>query len=266
MAEDLVTIRGLVDSDFDIPLREFDAEFDGHETEPAKGYEGTRVNLYFKELENIISVSPYNLPTVTLNLGLTNKHKSRWGYLADSIAALIDADEDIKQCKGRSMHLVFTDGEDGRPEPENYKIWSRDAKSAYEEAVAIDKLIEAEDDDEALAQLKADRKALGVVYEGGMVPTALWIVTSIDGVSAGEAEDDSPKQSAADYAETNLIGKSLTEFNKWALADPKIRKDKEVQQSIIDKSFVKGLVKLNKVHKDDDGVYQVGPAPDEDED
>ncbi|KKL65126.1 hypothetical protein LCGC14_2158070, partial [marine sediment metagenome] len=58
--EDLVSVRGLVDSDFDNPLRKFTGTFAGYETEPATGYNGTRVKLNFKELDNVTATSPYN--------------------------------------------------------------------------------------------------------------------------------------------------------------------------------------------------------------
>ncbi len=62
MNEDLISIHGLVDSDFDDPVRSFEGTFAGFETSPAQGYDGTRVELQFKDLDNVIAVTPYDLP------------------------------------------------------------------------------------------------------------------------------------------------------------------------------------------------------------
>ena len=221
MAEpDLVSVRGLVDSDFDMPLRKFDGIFDGYETMPATGYSGTRVDLNFKDIDNVVAVSPYNFPTAVINLGLSNKNKSKWGYLANSLAALLPPDEDIKDCKGRRLSLVFCDGQDGRPEPK--PIWSKDADPAE--------------------------------FPDKMVPTPVWIVTEVEGGAvAGEVSGET----AAEWAEQNLIGKTRAEFNKWAFADPKIRKAIALQRSISDKSFINSLLQLGRVVEDENGVFQL---------
>lgn len=222
--EDLVSVRGLVDSDFDLPVREFDGTFDGYETAPATGYEGTRVNLNFKDIDNVIAVSPFNMPTVVINVGLSNKHKSKWGYFGDSLAALLPPEEDIKDCKGRTMHLVLADGQDSRPAPK--PIWNRDADPSE--------------------------------FPGKMVPTPVWIVTAVEGVTA--ADTSSGAQSAADWAEENLLGKTRADFNKWAYADPKVRKDTALQRSITDKSFINSLVQLKRIEEDENGVFVIPTA------
>ncbi|KKM75575.1 hypothetical protein LCGC14_1388800, partial [marine sediment metagenome] len=68
--------------------------------------------------------------------------------------------------------------------------------------------------------------------------------------------------SAADHAAANLVGKNRGQFNKWAFADPLIRKDTALQRSITDKSFINSLLQLGKVFEDGDGVFQSG-APGE---
>ncbi len=223
MTQDLVSLRGLVDSDFENPLREFNGSFEGYTTAPATGYAGTRVDLNFKDIDNVV-VAPgfvYNFPTAVINLGLSNKNKSRWGYLANSLAKLIPVDEDIKDCKGRTMKLVYCDGQEGRPAP--VPIWSKEADPAE--------------------------------YPDKMVPTPVWIVAEVEGVSAGSTVESGV--SAAEWAEENLVGKTRAAFNKWAFADPKIRKDTALQRSISDKSFINSLVQLGRVLEDEDGVFQL---------
>ena len=226
--DDLVSVRGLVDSDFDNPVRECDAIFDSYETAPATGYDGTRVSLNFKDLDNVIAVAPYNLPTMVINVGLSNKHKSKWGYFGDSLAALLPSEEDIKDCKGRTMRLVFADGQEGRPSPK--PIWNRDADPAE--------------------------------FPDKMVPTPVWVVASVEGIAA-TSEIAASTVSAADWAEENLVGKTRANFNKWAYGDPKVRKDTALQRSITDKSFINSLMQLGRIHEDADGIFQAGQAPEE---
>jgi len=228
---DLVSVRGLVDSDFESPLRKFTGVFDSYEKVPASGYEGWRVNLNFKDLDNVATApgQVYNFPTAVLNLSLSNKHKSIFGYFGDSIGELIPPDEDIKEQCGKTMTLVFCDGVDGRPKPK--PIWSKNADTAE--------------------------------YPNKMVPTPVWIVESVEGVTAGAAVESGV--SATDWAEENLIGKTRAQFNKWAFADPKVRKDTGLQRSITDKSFINSLVQLKRVVEDEDGVFQL-PTVKEDAD
>lgn len=228
MTDDLVTVRGLVDSDFDMPARSFDGKFAGYEQRTIKygsGGEGTIVDLNFADVDNVICAlgSVYNLPTITLGVGQSNKHKSRWGYFGDSLAALLGDDEDLKDCDGRVFSMVFCDGQDGRPAPK--PIWNRDADTEK--------------------------------HPDKMVPTAVWIVTAVDGAgapSAATAPDDG--QTNAEYAEELLVGKTRGDFNKAGLADPRLRKDTGLQRSIVDKSFITSLVQLGKVTEDGDGVFQ----------
>ena len=215
---DLVSVRGLVDSDFESPLRKFDGVFEDFKKLPASGYEGWRVDLNFKEVDNVVAISPYNFPIVVLNFPLSNKNKTRWGYFSNSITALTPPNEDLKDWKGRRMTLVYCDGQDGRPAPK--PIWNRDANPEE--------------------------------FPGKIVPTPVWIVTEVEGgvVTSGGGV------SAAEWAEENLVGKTRAEFNKWAFADPKVRKDTAFQRNISDRSFINSLLQLSRIVEDENGVFQ----------
>lgn len=220
--QDLVSVRGLVDSDFENPLRKFTGTFDGYSTAAASGYTGTRVDFNFKDIDNVTVAKGfvYNFPTAVINVGLSNKHKSRYGYLADSIATLIADDEDLKDQVGRRMTLVYCDGQDGRPEPK--PIWNKDADVAE--------------------------------FPDKMVPTPVWNVVEIEGsIASAKPGGDS---TTADYAEENLVGKTRAQFNKWAFADARVRKDVALQRSISDKSFINVLLQLGKVVEDENGVFK----------
>ena len=221
--QDLVSLRNLVDGGFAELLREFTGTFAEYDTMPAQGYSGTRVELRFKDIDNVVAApgEVYAMPTYTINNGLSNSKKSKWGYLAESIGALIAPEEDIKDCIGKVMKMIYCDGEDGRPDPK--PIWNKEADIAK--------------------------------FPDKIVPTALWICTEIDGTSAPGKDTGIPP---AEWAEQNLIGKSRAEFNKWAFADPMVRKDTGLQRSITDKSFINSLLQLGRVTEDGDGIFQVG--------
>ena len=221
------SVRGLVDSDFDQPFKQFDGVFSKLEDEPARGYEGTRNILNFADVENVICGpgQAYHMPTIALNIGDSTKHKSRWGYFGDSLAALLADNEDIEDAIGKTFSMVFCDGADGRPEPKT--IWQREPSP---------ELLEK--------------------YPDKMIPTAVWIVVALDGASAGATAVADDGLDTAEYATKLLIGRNRGDFNKAAFADPRIRKDPALQRSITDKSFIASLVELGVVEEDSDGVFQ----------
>ena len=224
MTTDKLSVRGLIDSDFDLPVKSFSGIFAGYEKEPARGYDGTRIVLHYTDIEDVVCAEGqvYNLPTVTLNIGLSNKHKSRWGYYSDSLVEFLDDDEDIDDKFGSRQHVEFCDGESGRAKPK--PIWSRDADQEK--------------------------------FPDKMVPTAVWIITAVEGSTAGKKGKDDGVDAVA-WAEENIIGKTRAEFNKWAYSDPIVRKDTALTRSITDKSFINGLLTLGKIVEDENGVFEL---------
>ncbi len=248
MTEDLVTIRNLIEGGGS-PLRSFDGTYGGYDKGKAEGYEGWRVVLHFSDLDNIVSISPYNFPTADLNFGLSNKNKSKWGYFGNSLIPFLPGREDIKDCTGKKMSLVYCDGIDGRPAPK--PIWNKDEKDRYNRSLVLESSIAAAKDADALENLRKELEEMGEIFPEGMKPIPVWIITAVDGASSGVDSGN-----AAEWAEENLIGKTVSDFNKWALADSKVRAANDVQRAIVDKSFVQGLLALGKVVKDSDDVFQ----------
>lgn len=78
----------------------------------------------------------------------------------------------------------------------------------------------------------------------------VWRVFEVEGVVAGASTT-----TANDQAQNLLDGRSLSEFNKLAFADPIVRKDSGLVKSITNKSFVKGLVDNGLFAKDENDVY-----------
>ena len=108
MVEDLISVRNLTDSDFGTPLREFKGKLDSYYPEDEKF--GMTVKLNFKDIEVITAVEPYHFPTAILSIKLSNKKRSGWGILGDSLAIHLGPDEDIKDAVGREWHMKMKEG------------------------------------------------------------------------------------------------------------------------------------------------------------
>jgi len=108
MGEELVSVRGLTDSDYGTPLRQFTGVL--KEYYPEDRQFGTVVVMNFTDVEVVESVEPYNFPTASLAIKLSNKKKSGWGIFGDSLAELLSEDEDIKDCIGKTVGLKMKVG------------------------------------------------------------------------------------------------------------------------------------------------------------
>lgn len=141
--------RGLVEGDLG-PLRRFTGILDSMPTEVITYGEGesarptTRVKLNCKDIDVKEAVEPYHFPIYTITVSQSNRKKSRWGVLSEgtpedrSIGFNNVADQkltpeqldpsnanyvkpadrlEIKNCIGKRMGFVMTDGIDGRPKP-----------------------------------------------------------------------------------------------------------------------------------------------------
>lgn len=229
MSDNPVSFRNLQEG-FSTPLRKFTAVLDSYVPEPAQGYEGTRVNLNFRDVEALQSIEPFNMPTFVINLGLSNKKESKWGYLGTSLTNLLP-DADIDDIVNKKVGLVFCDGQSEKPEnkprPEPKPIWNKDADRAE--------------------------------FPDGRIPVPVWTFYSVEGTVAGAGST-----TAADQAKKLLDGKGLSDFNKDAFADPIIRKDAELQRSITDKSFVKAMLASKEFTKDESDIYHRAAATEKD--
>ena len=108
MLENPVSVRGLIDSDFGTPLRRFYGVLDSFYPEDRQY--GTMVILNFKDVEVVESAEPYNFPTATCAIKLSNKKRSAWGIFAESLAELLSDGQDIKDCIGKKLGLFMEEG------------------------------------------------------------------------------------------------------------------------------------------------------------
>ena len=77
-----------------------------------------------------------------------------------------------------------------------------------------------------------------------------WEVTALDGAGA-------TKTSPQDQALSLLDGKTLSQFNQAALADPIIRSDAALQALIMSKKWVPQMIEEGLVVADEDGIHRV---------
>jgi hypothetical protein len=130
---------------------------------------------------------------------------------------------DIDAGVGKRWHLVYTDGQDGRPMPDTTKTYSRDAD--------LEK------------------------YPDKLVPTQLWVVKSIEGMGGTATSAKSAQQVALEL----IVGKTRAEFNAEAFKNTAIKSDVTFQRSITDKSFIEAMLGAAVIVEDENKVFQVGP-------
>ena len=213
MTDVKVTVRNLIDGDLGTPLRKFTGILDSKPTEDrsfgdaAKGEKvrtTTYVQLNFKDVEPIETVEPYNFPTATISMGISNRKKSKYGVFGESVANILDmqytkeqltpgspqyvrpADRaDIDSCIGKRMGMVMADGIDGRPPaPKLFDGRANDGK-------------------------------------GGDVDTPTWMCYSIEGIGVAGNAGVSPN----DQVYKLLDGRTSQQFKQTAVTDPVIRAD-----------------------------------------
>lgn len=103
--QDLVSVRNLVDSEFQTPLRRFSGVLDNYY--PQKDTFATKVYLNYKDVEalKVAEGQVYEFPTAQIAIKLSNRKNSAWGVFGDSLAECIPAEQDIKDCIGKRMGL-----------------------------------------------------------------------------------------------------------------------------------------------------------------
>ncbi len=251
--EGMVTTRGLIDAEIG-PLRRFTGILDSVPTEmqtykknpeddEEAGKKTKRVTINSASIDVKEAVEPYHFPTHTFIVSESNRRKSRWGVLSEGTpkdhtvgfnnvadqqysAEQLDpgnanfikpADRmSIKDCIGKRIGWVMTDGLDGRPEP----------MDLFDGRAGIDK------------------------------PTPAWTVYEIEGVGVAGSQG----VNTLDLALGILYDKTLAEFNTAALANPVIRNDTALLQSIskpptAPDSFANTMLTAGRVTQDESGIF-----------
>lgn len=247
-----VSTRGLVESDIG-PLRRFTGILDSLPQETKTYGEGEqardsiRISINSKDIDVKEAVEPYHFPTYTIPVTLSNRKKSKWGVLSEGTPLdrsvgfnnvadqqytpeQLDPDNpnfikssarmEIKDCIGKRIGWVVTDGEDGRPKaPDLFDGRLNEGK-------------------------------------GADTPTPTWTVYEIEGIGVAGGQG----VSAVDLAESILDGKALNEFNSVAMANPIIRADTPLLQAIskpptAPDSFANSLVTAGRFTVNAEGIY-----------
>ena len=251
MAENKVSVRNLIDSDLGTVLRKFTGILDSKPTEDRSFGDATKgekvrtttyVQLNFKDVEVIETVEPYNFPTVTIALGLSNRAKSKYGVFGKSVADILDMQyskdqltpgnpayvppdkrADIDACLSKRMGMVMADGQNGRPTPP--KLFDGRA---------------------------VDEKHL----KGQDMDTPTWVCYSIEGFGVAGSAGVSPSEQAYRL----LDNKNSQSFKQAAVTDPVVRTDAGLLAMIsmpdsAPSAFVNVAVTTGVFTKDATGVY-----------
>ena len=196
------------------PLKEFKGRF--HSLEPKQEARGgqlrTVANLNFTDMEVIKSDVPYPHPTATLSINYSQRERSSWGLLLQSLDAF--KVDDLMLLKGKMVHLVSReyDWSAGRPRRRLQPV--RESPGGTEEA-------EPEED----------------------IKSWIWEVKGIEGQTSGTAPTNAGR-SVLDEATDLLNGKTQAEFAQAAFSHPVLRLQ---SNAIIDGSLVTALVATGKV-------------------
>ena len=217
----MISTRGLIDADLG-PLRRFTGILDSTPSEKQTFGEGesaresTRISLNFKDLDVKEAVEPYHFPIYTVSLSQYNRKKSRWGVLSEGTPK--DRTFGLNNVADQQYTAEQLD-----PSNANYiKPSDRmDIKDCIGKRLGL-----------VLTDNIDGRPEPMDLFDGRSMtdkPTPAWTVYEIEGVGvAGGGRGVSAK----DLAMSMLNGKTLSEFNAAALANPIVRNDTALLQAI----------------------------------
>jgi hypothetical protein len=238
--------RGLVDSDLG-PLRKYEGILDSMPVEQKtstgdKPRPYSQITFNVKDIDVREAVEPYPFPIASIIMNVSNKKKSRYGVFCISVTDILDMAYskeqldpsnpnyipsskrmDLADCVGKRMGFVLADGEEGRPQPP--LLW--------------------------------DGRAVDETHAKGQeMPTPCWVCYMIEGIGSTGSSGSSPM----DEAKKLLDGRTISQFNQAALANPIIRGDKDLLTAISaptssPTSFTTVMLSANMFSKDENGVY-----------
>lgn len=231
-------VRGFEEGYTGTPLRDFWGVLKSITGEMKKGQSGPyMVALYNLEEVEVMpngSTEPYTSPIAQIDVSVSTKAKSKMGYLGASIDKIINAGlaPDVAQAEaknmdsliGKKLHWQFTPG---------HLVPNRDETGSWSDK-----------------------------------PTNCWVITEISGEAVVAAPAVAPVAgatpvpaatvvSASQQALALLDGKNVQQWHQVVMADPIVKQDTKVLQSIIDTSFLSGMEAGGKITKDADGVYHL---------
>jgi hypothetical protein len=235
------TSRGLVD--FDVgPLRKFTGILDSMPREPQSFGEGVnirnsmRVTYNFSSIEVLETIEPYHFPVFSCQATESNRKKSMYGVFAESFNAVADSQYTPEQL-----------------DPSNPAFVKAADRMDFTDIIGKNRI------GVVLADGEDGRPEPPMLFDGRVGedrPRVAWMVYMIEGVGVAGAQG----MSAIEIAEALLHGKTLSAFNKDALANDAIKTNVALLQSIslpvsAPASFANVLVATGKFTKDAAGVY-----------
>ena len=247
--------RGLVEGDLG-PLRRFTGILDSAPTEVKTYGEGdqarasTQVKINCKDIDVKEAVEPYHFPIYTITLSQSNRKKSKWGVLSEgtptdrSIGFNNVADQQytaeqldpsnanyikpsdrmdmIRDCIGKRIGFVMTDGVDGRPAPMD--LWD--------------------------GRVDEDR------------PTSAWTVYEIEGVGVAGGKGVSPMDLAMSLLDNKTLAdfNKAALDNPIIRADTALLQSIGMPPTAPN-SFANTMKTGGKFYQDEAGVFHAGQAP-----
>lgn len=232
-------VRGFESGFQRTPLRDFWGRLTSITGEMRQGQSGPfAVALYnFDEVEAIESIEVYTSPIGQIEVPVSTRDKSKMGYLGTSIDNIINAglplDAPPEQVKNQDylvtkmLHMKLMPGRLIPSRDDATGAWSDKPTECWE-------LIEMKE-------------------EG--VPA---VATPTPGTAATPTQPvAAPTVDANTQALKLLDGKNENQWHQDVFNDPVVKTDTAVVQTIINGSFLSGLVAAKKVTKGDDGIYHV---------
>ena len=233
--------RGLID--FDVcPLRRFTGIMDSMPREPQTFGEGEkarntmRVTINVKDIEVLEAIEPYHFPVFSFQCTESNRKKSVYGVFSESFNAVVDSQYTPEQL-----------------DPSNPSFVKAADRMDFKDVMGKNRV------GFVLADGEDGRPEPPMLFDGRVSedrPRPSWMVYEVEGIGIAGAQGIS----AVDMAKALLDSKTLAVFNKEALANPAIKADVGLLQSIglpvsAAGNFANALVSAGEFTKDAQGVY-----------
>ena len=248
----LVSFQNLSDSS-GTPLMEFRGLLVDYTVKPPDKLNRTFVDFMFQDLEpdTIVSKVPYPFPTAIISIKYTTKKSSAWGILGTSMQAILGADADVEDLKGKMQTWKKTPGHEFGKDKEGkpiivdlFEIAEIDGM-VPDEDVSGTEVVEPEPVPvPAPVATKPAPKAATVKPPVAKAPTA-----------KVAPKKNGAKLTAKEAAINLMDGKTPAQFFQAAFVDEVVKSDSGVLSEIASGTFVNTAISQGLVTKGPDDIF-----------